>query len=57
MTLAIWFWIIFVLSLIFGFYYEYVPGHPYPWPRGIRHLILYLLIFILGLQVFGGPVK
>lgn len=57
MTLAIWFWIIFVISFLFAFYADYVPGSPYPWPRGARHVILYLLILILGIQVFGGPIK
>lgn len=57
MSLAIWFWVIFVISLIFGFYVEYVPGSPYPLYRGIRHFIIYLLLFIIGMQVFGGPVK
>jgi len=57
MSLAVWFWIVFVLSLLFGLYAEYVPGQPYPWPRGLRHFLFYVLIFILGMQVFGGPVK
>lgn len=57
MSLAIWFWILFVVSLLISFYAEYIPGHPYPWRFGVRHFILYLLIFIIGLQIFGGPVK
>lgn len=57
MSLAIWFWIIFVISFLFGFYSDYVPGQVYPWHRGVRHLVFYLLIFILGMQVFGGPIK
>ena len=56
MTLAIWFWIIFVISLLFGLYAEYTPP-TYQWFRGVRHVVFYLLIFILGMQVFGGPVK
>ena len=57
MTLAIWFWILYVISLLFGLWAEYVPGQPYPYPRGFRHFLFYILIGILGIQVFGGPVK
>jgi hypothetical protein len=57
MSLALWFWLFYVLSLIFGFYVEYEAGKPYPYPRGLSHLLFYVLIGLLGLQAFGGPVK
>lgn len=57
MTLDVWFWILMVLWLVLGFYAEYVPGQPYPWPRGGRHLLMFLAVLVLGLRVFGGPVK
>jgi len=57
MTLAGWFWIIYVLSLLFGFYVEYVPNAPYPYPRGLRHLLFYVLVGLLGYAVFKGPLK
>jgi hypothetical protein len=55
--LSVWFWIVMILWLVLGFWAEYVPGQPYPWPRGGRHLLMFLAVLILGLQVFGGPVK
>lgn len=55
MGLSVWFWVIFVISVIFSFYSEYSPA--IPWFRGARHFVIYLLLFILGMQVFGGPVK
>lgn len=57
MTLEVWFWIIYVLALLFGFYSEYTPGQPYPFPRGVRHFVFFILIGLLGLRVFGGPIK
>lgn len=57
MTLQIWFWLFYVLSLIFGFWTEYIPGQAYPYPRGFRHLLFYILIGILGWHVFGSPIK
>ncbi len=57
MTLEVWFWLFYVLSLLFGFWVEYTPNQPYPWPRGFRHVLFYALVGLLGLRVFGGPVK
>ena len=57
MSAAIWFWLIYILSLLFGFWTEYVPGQPYPYPRGFRHLLFYVLVGILGYAQFGGPIR
>jgi hypothetical protein len=57
MSPAIWFWLIYVLSLLFGLWAEYRPNAPYPYPLGLRYVLLYILIWILGFVVFGGPVK
>ncbi len=57
MTLSVWFWVIYVLSLLFGLWTEYTPGQPYPYPHGLRWFLFYLLIGILGIQAFGGPIK
>ncbi len=57
MTLEVWFWVIYVLALLFGFWADYVPGQAYPWRGGFRHFIIFILIGIIGLRVFGSPVK
>ncbi len=57
MTLAVWFWGFYVISLVFGLYSDYVPGQPYPYNHGARSLLFYVLVGILGYAVFGGPVK
>ena len=57
MTLDVWFWIVMVLWLLIGFYAEYIPGQPYPVYRGGRHFLTFIVLLIIGLRVFGGPVK
>jgi hypothetical protein len=57
MTLAVWFWLIYVISLIFGFWGEYHPGQPYPFIRGAWFVVLYILLGIIGLKLFGSPVQ
>jgi FtsH-binding integral membrane protein len=57
MSLSVWFWILMAFGLFFGLYAEYDPGHPYPYKFGLRWVFLYLVIVILGIAQFGGPVK
>lgn len=57
MGLDMWFWVIYVLSLVFSMYIEYVPGSAYPWPKGLRWLVFYILVGLLGYRVFGPVVK
>ncbi len=57
MTLNIWFWLIYVLALLFGLYGEYLPGQPYPFRRGMGVFVEYILIGLLGWQVFGSAVR
>ncbi len=58
MTLEVWYWLFYVLSLFFGLWYDYTympPGAP-PW-RGGPRVVLYILLLIIGLRLFGPPVK
>jgi hypothetical protein len=57
MTLDLLFWIIYLFALLFGLYSEYQAGQPYPWPRGFRHVVIFILLGLLGARVFGGPIK
>lgn len=54
MSLAIWFWIFYVLGLCGGFYFAYAPTNR--WWFGAP-LVNAVLFFLLGLAVFGSPVK
>lgn len=57
MPLSILFWVLMILWLIFGFWASYVPGSPYPWNRGAGHFLTWVLLAILGWQVFGAAIK
>jgi len=55
MTLAVWFWVILVLSLILGAWNWYAPAPGIrAWGGGLLQLVLFLII---GWAVFGSPVK
>lgn len=52
MTLAVAFWVLMLVWLVFGFW-SY-------WPLDRRtggHFLLWLLLFLLGWGVFGAPIK
>jgi hypothetical protein len=53
MSIAIWFWLIYVLSLFFGGWALY-PFAANPRPFGAFG-VLYLLVGLLGWHVFGSP--
>ena len=63
MPAGIWFWIIYVICVIFGFW-AWWPAAPAPnqagWV-GFRPLggllVIFILIGLLGWQVFGPPLK
>ena len=55
MTLAFWFWLFYVLSLLYGFWVDRVGPDPYP--RFGRHVMFYVLVGLLGWKAFGGPVN
>ncbi len=55
MSLAIWFWLCMFIWLLFGFYRSW--GEPSPYYGVGGHLLHFLILAILGVQVFGSPVK
>jgi hypothetical protein len=52
MSSGIWFWIIYVISILFGGYL----GWPFDRKSGIW-IILFVLVGLLGYRVFGAPVQ
>jgi hypothetical protein len=56
MTLQVLFWILMLFWLIFGLWREYTPGQPYPFIRGVGSVLTFILLGILGWQVFGAPI-
>jgi len=58
MAAGIWFWILFVITLIFGLW-GMNPWRPAgtPWAPFGGWLVLFILIGILGWGVFGPPIR
>jgi hypothetical protein len=54
----IWFWIIWVFTLVFGLW-GINPWRPSgaPWAPFGTWLILFILVGILGIGVFGSPIR
>lgn len=57
----IWFWLIYVLVGIFGIFANN-PWRPaqaagYPWAPFGSWLILFILVGILGISVYGSPIR
>lgn len=53
----IWFWLIYVLVGVFGFF-GVSPWGPNPaWGTWAGWLVLFILVGILGLHDFGSPIR
>ena len=57
MTLSVLFWVLMIVSLIFGFWAHYEPAQPFQFKTGGYNLLIFVLLAILGWAQFGGPVK
>jgi hypothetical protein len=57
MTLAILFWVLYIIALVFGLWSGYTPGQPYTFRSWGGSVLVFVLFGILGWAVFGGPVK
>lgn len=57
MTWGGWYWLIVFLFLCFGGWVGYTRPLPERWPVGGWCLMALLLFVIIGIQLFGGPVK
>jgi hypothetical protein len=56
MQLGLLFWVIYVVAVIFGVWSNYVPNTPWFKAAG-AYLVLWLLVGILGWEVFGPVVR
>lgn len=59
MTMAFLFWLLMLLWLIFGFYWNWPKDRTNPAGFGILggNLMLFILLFLLGCQTFGWPIR
>ena len=56
MSLGFVFWLLMLLALVLGFSWRFWPdGSAYAWPVG--GLYLFVLLVLLGLAVFGFPIR
>lgn len=56
MAAGIWFWIIYVISLVFGVW-SANDGQPLWWKRAGSVFVVFILLGLLGWTVFGPPMK
>lgn len=56
MTLAIWFWLLMVVFLLFGIWVNYSPGQPFTYRSWGGMFLFWVLLGILGWAQFGAPV-
>lgn len=58
MSANIWFWLIYVITLVFGIW-GINPWRPaaVTWAPFGSWLILFILIGILGLGIYGSPIR
>lgn len=57
MPLAVLFWVVYVVAILFGLWVNYEAGQPVWVRRAGAYLVLWLLVGILGYQVFGPVVR
>ena len=55
MPFQIAFWFLWFVACFFAFYGEYIPGQPYPYPRGLRWIFIMIMLGLLGWKTFGAP--
>jgi len=46
------FWGLMFLWLILGLWFEYIPNQPYPFKRGLYNVLVFVLLAIVGWQIF-----
>lgn len=57
MPLGVLFWVIYVVTLILGFWANYDAAQPLWWRRASGLFVLWVLVGILGWKVFGPVVN
>jgi len=57
MPLSILFWVVYVISVLFGVWSNYDAAQPLWYRRAGAYLVLWLLVGMLGWSVFGPVVK
>ena len=56
MSLQLLFWMIYIIALVFGLWSNYTPAEPFWYRRSGAYLVLWVLVGILGWEVFGAAI-
>jgi ABC-type polysaccharide/polyol phosphate export permease len=56
MSLQLLFWMIYIIAIVFGFWSSYEAGQPLWYRRAGAYMVLWLLVGILGWEVFGAAI-
>jgi len=57
MTIGFIFWLLMILWVLFGLWQNFQPGPGPSWSPLANTLWLFILFLLLGIQVFGWPIK
>jgi hypothetical protein len=57
MPIQIVFWVLYLLALVFGFIIPAAGPSPFNWRGSAGSLLIFVLIGILGWQVFGAAIR
>jgi len=57
MPLSVLFWVIYLIAVLFGAWSSYEPAQPLWYRRAGSYLLLWILVGILGWEVFGSVVR
>jgi len=56
MPLGLFFWVLYVVAIVLGFWSNYEAGQPLWYRRAGAYLMLWILVGILGWATFGAVV-
>lgn len=56
-SVAIWFWLLYVICLFFSSWSYWPYGQPAAYRPFGGMVVIYILLGLLGLGVFGSPIK
>ncbi len=57
MPIGLLFWVIYIIAVLFGLWANYAPGQPFAIRPFGGYLVLWILVGILGYEVFGAAVR
>lgn len=56
LSIGLLFWLLMILWLIFGLVWGYPADPANRWRHGGGHILLWVVLFLIGWEVFGWPI-